>query len=440
MRFSPQVLLPKTICWQIMAFAALSLILGNAITFVIVSYQFRSEQRLLQQEAVATIIATFAGLLAPAETQSEFSKLVAQGRAIGIAVQEVPKAQLDAPREHAGFAKVVAETSTAGVLAVLSRHEARESGASSVLIRLPHDRILSFDLPSNPDRAPLLGGPALLSASIAAVFVLFLSTYILWSIASPLSLFAAAAQDFGRSLKDGQPLREKGPREIAQLARVLNAMRSRIASLIEGRTSMLIAIGHDLRTPLTRIVLQAERLPASPIRRAMLNDLTSISELLSNMLSYLRGESPAELRQDVDLPSLVQTVCSHFIDRGRAITYEGCDHLVYACRPNSLTRAIDSVVEACVAHNSRYSVALNVLPSGAICIEIFPPEAKAASSRRRIESSTENGLRLSLAQTIIEAHGGTLEFTAISAELLCARIVLSAEPLFAQDDSARRVS
>ena len=45
------------------------------------------------------------------------------------------------------------------------------------------------------------------------------------------------------------------------MAHVLNTMRSRIASLIEERTAMLIAIGHDLRTPLTRIVLQAERLP-----------------------------------------------------------------------------------------------------------------------------------------------------------------------------------
>jgi signal transduction histidine kinase len=441
MRLSPQALLPKTICWQIMAFAALSLILGNAITFIIVSHQFRDEQRLLQQEAVATIIATFAGLLAPAETQSEFSKLIAQGRALGIAVREVPNAQLGtlyaeqgAPE---GFAKAVAETGAAErVLTVLSRRNLHEVGANSVLVRLSNDRVLSFDLPSDTNRPSLLGGPALLTASIAAAFILVLTTYVLWSITSPLSLFAAAAEAFGRSLKDGQPLREKGPREIAQLARVLNTMRSRIASLIEGRTSMLIAIGHDLRTPLTRIVLQAERLPASPMRRAMLSDLTNISELLSNMLSYLRGEPPTELRQDVDLSSLVQTVCSQFADRGRLVTYEGCDHLVYSCRPNGLARALSFIVEACVEHNWECSITLDVLPSGEICIDICPPETRGVLLERRIESLGECGLRLSLAETTIEGHGGTVQLGAIATHCLCARITLPTVPCIGLSDNA----
>ena len=441
MRLSPQALLPKTICWQIMAFAALSLILGNAITFAIVSYQYRSEQRLLQQEAVATIIATFAGLLAPAETQSEFSKLIAQGRAIGIAVREVPKAQLGTlyseQSEPEGFAKAVAAIgATENVLTVLPRRSLRDVGANSVVVRLSNDRILSFDLPNDADRSPLLGGPALLTASIAAVFILVLSTYILWSLTSPLSLFAAAAEAFGRSLKDGEPLREKGPREIAQLACVLNTMRSRIASLIEGRTSMLIAIGHDLRTPLTRIVLQAERLPASPMRRAMLNDLTSISELLSNMLSYLRGDPPAEPCRDVDLPSLIQTVCSQFADRGRLITYEGYDHLVHSCRPTSLTRALNSIVEVCVEHDWECTVALDVLPSGAVGIEICPPQARDALLEGRIEPLKESGLRLSLAKTTIESHGGMVEFVATSTQSLCARITLPAKT----DAAARQLA
>jgi len=204
---------------------------------------------------------------------------------------------------------------------------------------------------------------------------------VLWSITSPLASFAGAAEAFGRSLKDGPPLREKGPNEIAKLARVLNVMRSRIASLIQERTSMLVAIGHDLRTPLTRIVLQAERLPASPVRQAMLNDLTSMGELLSNMLSYLRGEAGTEIRQNVDLPSLVQTVCSTFADRGRPISYEGCDHLVYSCRPNRLTRALSSIFENSLEYNSKCSVALDVLPSGDVYIVVCPPEAKGVLSQ-----------------------------------------------------------
>jgi hypothetical protein len=433
MNVSAEALLPRTICWQIIAFAALSLLLGNAITFGILSYQFRTEQRLHQEETVAAIITTFAGLLAPAETPSEFSKLVAQGQAIGIAVQEVPRAQLVTERieegEYRGFARALAEMSAGeSGFTVLSEQDRREPDGSSLLVRLSNDRILSFTLPSDANRPPVFGGPALLTASIGVVFVLLLSTYVLWSITSPLSLFATAAEEFGRSLKDGEPLRVKGPREIAKLARVLNAMRSRIASLIEERTAMLIAIGHDLRTPLTRIVLQAERLPHSSTRRAMLSDLTSISDLLSNMLSYLRGEAPSELRQDVDLPSLVQTVCSEFADRGHPIAYAGCDHLVYSCRPNSLKRALGSVVETCMGHNRECAAALSALPSGAVCIDIGPQGVSVPLFERRTELLDECSLGLSLARTIIESHGGSIELRTISPQSLCASIVLPAEP------------
>jgi signal transduction histidine kinase len=427
------MLLPRTICWQIIAFTALSLVLGNAITFAILSYQFRSEQRLHQEETVAAIITTFAGLLAPAETPSEFSKLVAQGRAIGIAVQEVPKAQLAAQRieqgEYQGFARALTEMSAGERgFTVLSQQDRRAPDGSSLLVRLSNDRILSFTLPSDTDRPPVFGGATLLTASIGVVFVLVLSTYVLWAITSPLSLFATAAEEFGRSLKDGEPLREKGPREIAKMAHVLNTMRSRIVSLIEERTSMLVAIGHDLRTPLTRIVLQAERLPQSSTRRSMLSDLTSISDLLSNMLSYLRGEETSEVRQEVDLPSLVQTVCSEFADRGHPIAYAGCYHLVYSCRPNSLTRALGSVVETCIGHNRDYAVALEVLPSGTVCIDICPQGTRAAFLQRDIEPMSECSLGLSLARTIIESHGGSIELCTISPQSLCASIVLPADP------------
>jgi signal transduction histidine kinase len=283
-------------------------------------------------------------------------------------------------------------------------------------------------LPATRERPPLFGGPALLTASIAAAFLLVLCTYVLWSITSPLASFAGAAEAFGRSLKDGPPLREKGPNEIAKLARVLNIMRSRIASLIQERTSMLVAIGHELRTPLTRIVLQAERLPASPARQTMLNDLTSMGELLSNMLSYLRGEAGTESHQNVDLPSLVQTICSTFADRGRPISYEGRDHLVYSCRPNRLTRALSSIFENSLEYNSECSVALDVLPSGDVYIVVCPPEAKGSLSQCHTEALGKPSLSLSLAKDIVESHGGTVEFGVVPPQGLCARIKLSAQP------------
>ena len=92
---------------------------------------------------------------------------------------------------------------------VLSERDEREPDGSSLLVRLSNDRILSFTLPSDADRPPVFGGTALLTASIGMVFVLLLSTYVLWSITSPLSLFASAAEEFGRSLRGRRAVARK---------------------------------------------------------------------------------------------------------------------------------------------------------------------------------------------------------------------------------------
>jgi hypothetical protein len=74
------------------------------------------------------------------------------------------------------------------------------------------------------------------------------------------------------------------------------------------------------------------------------------------------------------------------------------------------------------------AVALNVLPSGAVCIEICPPGVRAPLLERRIELLNECSLGLSLARNIIESHGGSIELRTISPQILCASIVLPAGP------------
>ena len=77
-----------------------------------------------------------------------------------------------------------------------------------------------------------------------------------WGLSRQLNNFARAAEGFSVE-GENQQLPESGPQEIAQLARALNRMRDRITGLLSDRTRMLSAIGHDLRTPITRLRLRA---------------------------------------------------------------------------------------------------------------------------------------------------------------------------------------
>ena len=140
-----------------------------------------------------------------------------------------------------------------------------------------------------------------------------------------------------------------------------NEMGARIRSLIDARTRMLVAISHDLRTPLTRLRLRAERLSPADGQEGMLSDIGRISDMLRETLVYLRDGARSEAEQRADLPSLLQTICAEFADVGHAVTYAGPNRFACTCRPGALTRAVTNVVENGIKYGSVVTVTLKTV-------------------------------------------------------------------------------
>lgn len=82
--------------------------------------------------------------------------------------------------------------------------------------------------------------------------------------------------------------------------------------MIDDRTRMLRAISHDLRTPLTRLRLRAERSTQAELKAALLKDISALSDMINDTLTYLSKEMAAEKPVNADLPTLLTTVCSAF--------------------------------------------------------------------------------------------------------------------------------
>jgi signal transduction histidine kinase len=276
--------------------------------------------------------------------------------------------------------------------------------------------------------------------TIVLVFVLLLSVYAVRWIIAPLAAVAGAARSFGRSPLDNETIRSRGPREITQVADALNEMRTRIRALLDDRTRMLAAISHDLRTPLTRLRLRAERVNEQSLRDGMLGDLVNVSRMLDETLDYLRDGGKREAMCRIDLPSVLQTICWDFADVGHAVSYQGPSRLAWIVQPRALARAISNIVENGVKHGDTVTVTLRTERPQRVEIEIaddgpgipvtlrgkvFEPFFKSDSARA--QNGVGFGLGLSIARDIIKRHGGDIALLSREPAGLAVRILLPAD-------------
>jgi signal transduction histidine kinase len=252
----------------------------------------------------------------------------------------------------------------------------------------------------------------------------------LWAVrrlTRPVRDLAEAAERLGRDV-NAPPLPEEGPSEVATAARAFNTMAGRIRRFVGDRTQMLAAIGHDLRTPITRLRLRAEFLEDEEQRRRMLADLDEMEAMIAATLAFARDEAAAEPAVPLDLAALCRTVLDEAADArgpdaaGR-VSYAGPERLVVAQgRPVALKRAVANLVSNALSYGGAARLRLSPPDTARgqgvrLLVEddgpgIPPAELEAVFQPfRRLEASRNRetggvGLGLPIARNILRAHGG----------------------------------
>lgn len=200
---------------------------------------------------------------------------------------------------------------------------------------------------------------------------------------------------------------------------------------------MLAAVGHDLRTPITRLRLRSEFIEDDILRAQALADLDQMRGMVESLLVFMRNESPTRSPVRVDLTASLTTVCDQFVDLGHTVTYSGPDHAVILGHPDDLQRAVTNLVDNAVRYAGRAMVRLK-LASDRVEIEVeddgpgIPDSQRAAmlrpfargESARSMNGTTGFGLGLSIAQVVATAHGGSLALMDARPRGLLARITL----------------
>ncbi len=107
----------------------------------------------------------------------------------------------------------------------------------------------------------------------------------------PLDDIGAGVQRFGAG-NFSQPIRVRRRDELGDLARQINTMGQEITQMLDAKRGLLLAISHELRSPLTRARLNTELLPESADveqpRQALLRDLAEMTHLITDLLESER--------------------------------------------------------------------------------------------------------------------------------------------------------
>lgn len=276
-------------------------------------------------------------------------------------------------------------------------------------------------------------------AAIALFFLMVMGglwAWLTWTVNAPLMRFAQAAERVGLDVH-AAPFPEQGPAQLRRAIRAFNEMQVRLQRLLTDRTLMLGAISHDLRTPLTRLRLRVETDRVADERPKMLADIESMEAMLSSTLSFVRGVDDAEPSETVDLDLALQTVCDLLSDVGEEVDYEGPARCNYRCKPQALMRALTNLVTNATTYGGAAHVRLHRGTAGGFLIEIadngpgipdaekakvFEPFYRSAGTRHLDNGGM--GLGLSIARSIILAHGGSIELRDADPRGLLVRVVL----------------
>lgn len=282
--------------------------------------------------------------------------------------------------------------------------------------------------------------PRLIGFALTALLLLTLLAWLyVRRLLKPLDAIGEGARRFGAG-DFSQPIPDrccKAHDELGELASTINTMGRDIHQMLDAKRALLLAISHELRSPLTRARLNTELLPegpdVSPQRGALLRDLQEMASLISDLLESerLSVKHAALQREPVALAALAREVVAEVLarqpersDARPEITLLAAPDLPnLALDPTRIRLLLRNLLDNALRHSPGASSPpeLQLRADGQdICIEVrdfgpgvaddqiphlAEPFFRPDTARTRAQGGV--GLGLTLCKLVAQAHGGT---------------------------------
>jgi signal transduction histidine kinase len=297
---------------------------------------------------------------------------------------------------------------------------------------------------------PDLTGPVMVLFSLLVLSLCFLA--VRWLV-RPIKWIQAGTSRIGQGDLDYR-IETSRRDDLGDLAKGINHVADDVRDMLEAKRQLLLAISHELRSPLTRAKVALEFLEDDQVKRNLLDDIREMERLIADLLESERmNVGHTTLRR-----SLVD-LCAMLADLIRDEFQAQTDRIELKLPSGVVVREVDEVRMRLVAKNlienalrytppdaARVEVGLTVKP-GMVLLQIrdhgpgisrehlpkiSQPFYRADPARCR--STGGLGLGLYLARRIAEAHNGSL---VIESELGYGTLVTVTIPDFvAAQDSA----
>ena len=255
----------------------------------------------------------------------------------------------------------------------------------------------------------------LLVSALAALAVSPLAWAFSRRLAAPFSALAQGAQRLGRD--PGAPLDMGGSTEVAAAVSAFNEMQERLRRYVDDRTTMIGAIAHDLRTPLTRLRFRIEAIP-EPLRSKLEADVDQMEAMVASTLGFVRDAAAPRDRRKLEVASLVETVMDEAALSGADAAVEQADRVVVDGDPLALKRLVANLVDNALKYGA--SAHARVFTEGDMAVievdddgpgmpdteieRVFEPFRRLETSRSRETGGI--GLGLAVVRAVARSHGG----------------------------------
>ena len=213
--------------------------------------------------------------------------------------------------------------------------------------------------------------------------------------------------------------------ELGELTESINHMADSLQSMLEAKRQLLLAISHELRTPITKAKLRMEFMPDSEEKEQLKEDINEIDLLISDLLEAerLNNQHSVLVEEPVMLAEFVSSVAEQFRSYAGGLTIEVApDVEEFHLDKLRVRLLITNLLNNGMRHGEEKPILVRVsFVDGLGIIEVVDqgegiskehlsqisePFYRADSARQR--NTGGFGLGLYLCRLIAEAHGGAL--------------------------------